>query len=114
MIESTILLEDAKRLADRFQASDLYKNYQHHKNALEKDPLLQERVTTYKRYRYDLERKRLDEGYVSFEEEKRVAHQYTELSLHPLAGPFLACEFELLNLYRQTLDVICEAYDKVL
>ena len=109
--ETGSILEDAKKLASRFKNSDLYKDYCRYKNKLEiEDPPLMERVRAYKKSQIDLEVKRLKEGHlINLGEEKQVAYEYTELSLHPTAGAFLALEFELLELYRKTLDVICEA-----
>ncbi|MCL2398323.1 MAG: YlbF family regulator [Defluviitaleaceae bacterium] len=99
----------AQKLAVLFEGSDLYKNYCLHKKAIEQDPLLMERVINYRKNQIELETKRLRDGTVSFAEEKQVAILYTELSLHPIAGDFLACEYELLELYRNVLDIISDA-----
>ena len=104
-----IILKSARELANLFKTSDLYKDYLQYQKALDEDPLLKERVTAYKKLQRDLETKRLKHGTVNFEEEKHVAHYYTELSLHPVAGPFLASENSLLDLYRQVFDIITEA-----
>ena len=109
MNESKDLLNDTRNLAARFKNSGLYRDYLRHKKALENDTVLFERVMAYKKSRIELESKRLQEAYVSFDEEKRLAYQYTELSLHPEAGAFLACEFELLKLYEQAFDILSEA-----
>ena len=103
------LMKNAKALASQFKDSKLYMDYQHHKNSLQNNPLLLERVMAYKENQFAIEAKRLQEGHIGFDEEKRVAHQYTELSLDPVAGAFLACEYELLEVYKQVLDIICEA-----
>jgi len=107
--EATAIIKAAEELAGRFQNSNLYKDYRQYKKILAEDPLLLERVMVFKKNQFELESKRMREGSVSFDEEKRVANQYTELSLHPMAGAFLACEHELLYLYRQAMDIICEA-----
>ena len=108
MTEETII-KSANELADLFKTSDLYKGYLQYKKALEEDPLLTERVAAYKKLQRTLEIKRLEHGTADFEEEKHVAHYYAELSLHPVAGPFLAYEYGLLDLYRQVFDIITEA-----
>ena len=109
MTETAALLEGSRELAGRFKDSELYQNYCRHKKNLESDPPLLAQIEAYKKSQFELETKRLREGSVSFDEEKRVAHQYTQLSLSPVAGAFLTCEHELLELYRQALDTLCEA-----
>ena len=111
MTETAAILKDAQALAQCFQNSGLYRDYCYHKKALENDPLTFAQVKAFKDSQLKLESKRLREGSVAFDEEKRLSHQYTDLSLHPIAGAFLACEYELLELYRQALDIICEACD---
>ena len=98
----------AQKLADLFESSDLYQEYCCHKKAIEQDPLLMERVVSYKKIQMELETKRLRDGSVDFHEEKQVAHLYTELSLHPIVGAYLECEHELLELYRHVLDTVCD------
>lgn len=105
------LLSDARALAGKLQSSELYRSYCLSKNDLLKDPLLLERVKAYKSIQWELEIKRLKEGGVGFEEEKRVSREYIELSLNPVAKTYLDCEHELLALYRETMDIICEACD---
>ena len=103
------IIKSANELAELFKISDLYKDYLRYKKALEEDPLLTERVAAYKKLQMALELKRLEHGTADFEEEKHVAHYYAELSLHPIAGPFLGCEHSLLDLYRQVFDIITDA-----
>ena len=105
----TDMLETARILAGQFRDSGLYRDYCNRKKALEANPLLFERIRAYKKCQYELESKRLNEGGVSFDEERRVAYQYTDLSLDPVAGAFLDSEHELLEAYRIVLDIISEA-----
>ena len=109
LTESNELLAEAQKLAAGFQKSSLYQDYCRHKKTLEADPLLMGKVEAFKSGRMELESKRMQEGSVSFDEEKRIAQQYTELSLHPAAGAFLLCEYELLQLYKQAFDILSEA-----
>lgn len=104
-----MILAGARAMAEDFKNSFLYRDYLLNKKALKNDPLLYERVVAYKGIQSELEGKRLKSGSVGFEEEKRVAREFSELSLDPVAGAFLACEYELLELYREVLDTICEA-----
>jgi len=107
--ENASLMEDAQKLAKRFKDSALYRDYLQYKNAIAADPDLLSKVQAYKKSSLELETKRLRDGTVAFDEEKRMSYKYTELSLHPEARAFLDCEYELLLLYRQSLDIICEA-----
>ena len=106
------LLESAQKIATELQNSNLYKEYKKNKEALENDPLLLERVRAFKKMQLEFESKRLTNSNLSFEEEKRIAHQYTELSLSPVAADFLSCEYELLDTYRQIVDTIYEGFTK--
>ena len=109
MQEKTIL-EHAEQLAALFKDSDLYRDYCTYKEALNgEDAELAEKIAAYKKSRFELESKRLKNGSVSFEDEKRLAHYYTELSLHKTAGLFLEKEYELLDLYRRVMDIISDA-----
>ena len=108
--EIAFLVEGAERLAEKFRNSQLLKDYSRHKKSLELDPELYERVLAYQKNRFEHEYKR-ENGNVNFDEEKRLAYYYTELSLHPVAGPFLASESEFLQLYRKAMDIIFEACD---
>lgn len=112
--ETTTIIENARTLANNFRNNVLHKDYCRYKKAVEEDPLLLKRVVDYKKIQLELESKRLADGSVGFDEEKRVAHQFSELSLHPVAGPFLAYEYELLNLYRQVFKIIDESCDVIL
>jgi len=105
------LLKDARNLAANFRNSTVYLDYKKAKYALESDPLLLERVKAYKENSLALEMKRMTEGAVSFDEEKRVAHQYSELSLQPVCGAFLACEFEMMRVYKEVMDAVGEGFE---
>jgi len=107
--EASEIKNAAGELAERFKNSHLYRDYREYKKILEEDPLLAERVVVFKKSQMELEMKRMREGGVSFDEEKRVAYQYSDLLLHPAAKAFLACEYELLGLYQEVMDVICGA-----
>lgn len=106
----TDMLETAQKLATKIKDSDLYKKYNEAKKILENNPLLLERVRAYKKVQFELEAKRLKNGKVGFEEEKYVAHQYSQLSLHPITGDYLKHEYEFLNTYRQIIDVIYKGF----
>jgi len=99
----------AKDLAALFEGSLLYKDYLKYKQALELDPDLLERVKAYKKISMDLELKRLRDNGVSFDEERRIAYQHSELKLHQAAGDFLSCEQKLLDLYKQVMVLISDA-----
>jgi len=105
------LLEETAQLAEKFQNSDIYLDYCRSKELLKNDTTMLDRLKEYKKIQHELEIKRLQEGTISFDEEKRLAHLYSELSLHPIAGSFLAAEHELLQLYRKALDSLSEACD---
>ena len=106
--EQSKIMEAARSLAALFASSAIYRDYLQYKQALQDDPPLLERVKAFKEVQTDLEFKRINNGFVTFDEERRIAHQFTELSLHPVAGPFLTCEHSLLNLYRDVMDTISE------
>ena len=109
-MQEKMILENAGQLAELFKNSDLYRDYCAYKEALKnEDTEISEKITAYKKSQYELETKRLKNGSVSFEDEKRLAHYYTELSLHKTAGPFLEKEYELLDLYRKVMDIISDA-----
>ena len=107
--EIEALLDASRRLAYSFKNSALYRDYLYYKKELEAEPALLERVLAFKKSRFELESKRLQEGHVSFEEERRVAHQYTDLSLNSVSNAFLLCEYKLLKLYEQAFDILSEA-----
>jgi len=108
-IDSTKILLVAEKLGELFHKSELYKDYCQYKKTLENDPFLLERVAVYKKAQFDLETRRLQGDYISLDDEKRMSYHYTELSLHPIAGKFLTCEYELLNLYRRAMDIVSDA-----
>ena len=99
------LTEEAYLLANKIRSSSLYQNYLVHRNVIEKDTALMERVRAFKRAQIALETKRSLSG-ITFEEEKQVSHLYTELSLHPIAGAFLDAENQIATLYRSIVDSI--------
>jgi len=106
------LMAEINHLAERFNQSALYHDFQHSKKLLEEDPVLLARVKEYKKVQTEFEYKRLHgDSMTNFDEEKYVSSLYTELSLCKVAGAFLVAENALLELYRQAFDTLCEACD---
>jgi len=103
------IVEETEKLAAVLQGSKMYEEYKRYKTELQAEPLLLERVQVYKNAQMELESKRLQNGSVSFDEERRLAATYSELSLHPLAGAYLRLEYQMLQMYKRLFDVLTEA-----
>jgi len=105
------LLDKTRSLSAEFAESGLYLDYLKCKEALLADAEVLRRVRDYKTVQMSFEAKRLNGGQVSFDEEKRVAGLYTELSLNPVAGAYLAAEYAMLKLYEAAFDALNDACD---
>ncbi|MCL1986995.1 MAG: YlbF family regulator [Firmicutes bacterium] len=113
LIETEFILTESKKLATHFRNSTLYHKYCDYKNQLESDSALLAQVKAYKQNQIELETKRLANGNVDFNEEKQVSQQYTDLTLHPIAGEFLHCEYELLQLFATVFDIINDSCEEI-
>ena len=109
--EADAIMAAASQLADMFAESQIYSDYKNNRLALESDPLLLERVDVYKKMQFSLETRRLQGEEINFDEEKHVAYHYSQLMLDHVASAFLESEFELLDLYKRALDVVCGTCD---
>ena len=110
--EADALLHMAEELGKIFSESKLYQDYCKYKIELEKNPLLMERVAAFKSAQMELETRRQQSSEaLSFDDEKRILYQYTDLCLNPTARAFLMAEQELLDLYRRVMDLICEGWE---
>jgi len=102
----------AEELGKQFSNSELYQDYCKYKTELENNPPLMERVAAFKIAQMELEtRRHQNNEALSFDDEKRILYQYTELCLNPIVRAFLSTEQELLSLYRQVMDAICEGWE---
>ncbi|MCL2015516.1 MAG: YlbF family regulator [Defluviitaleaceae bacterium] len=109
LTSTATILENAKNLAADFSNSFLYSEYCRYKSEMQANPELLAKVEQYKQAQIALETHRLTHGSVDFNEERKIANQYTELTLHPIAGEFLQCEHQLLQLFATVFDIVNDA-----
>lgn len=109
MGEADAILLAAQTLADTIKNSELYRSYRRSRIRVEGKPDLADRLHHYKKTQAAYEFKRLQNQPVTFDEEKYLSHLHAELSLNEDTGRFLAQEDQLLEAYRQILDILNEA-----
>ena len=100
------IIKMANELAEEFLSCEPYMEYSRIKLRLEQNPELKEKIAEFEKTSDIYEKKRIDNEYVSFDDERTISDMYTDLWLSEDGRAYLESQKELCGILRRTLEII--------
>ena len=100
------IIEIANELVSEFINCESYKKYIYIKLKINNDPDLKDKLAEFEKASDIYETKRMQDDYISFDEERIISNMYTELWLSDDARAYLEAQRKLYETLRQVLEII--------
>lgn len=100
--------EETYDLVAAIKESREYSQYQWLNSEIKKNSELSRKLNVFRRKRFELEMTEIEEG---LEAQRKLAEEFEEVLMNPLAAQFLSAEYSYCRMIRQAIYQITECLD---